>query len=58
MIGLYRKANQEVTTLTLYEDVYNIDKQGGVNQLKRPMEEIETRKTKRAVIRSKINDNK
>lgn len=33
------KANLEVAVATLYEDVYNVDKHGKVNQLKYSLDE-------------------
>ena len=49
------KANLKLATATLLEDIYKIDKQGKINQLKWVMEEIEIRKARGAVIRLRVN---
>lgn len=51
---LNTRANLELVTATLHEDMYNIDQQGEVNRLCSSLEEIETRKTKGVTIRSSI----
>ena len=48
------KSNLEVDVATLHEDVYNMDKQSKINQLKYSLDEIETRKAKGAAIRAKV----
>ena len=54
-LELDTKANLELATATLHEDFYNVDKQEEVNQLMRAMKEIETKKARRATIRSRVN---
>lgn len=47
-------AKLEIATANIYEDINNFQKQGDVNRLKEVMENIETRKAKRVVLRSRI----
>jgi hypothetical protein len=53
-VELDTKTNLELATVTLHEDVYDVDKQEEVNRLKKDMEEIETRKARGAAIRSRV----
>lgn len=42
------------TSATLHEDVYNVHKQGEVNQLRNMLEDIETTKARGAATRSRV----
>ena len=53
-VELDTKANLELATATLHEDVYVVVKQGKVNRLKKDMDEIKTRKVRGVAIRSKV----
>lgn len=48
------RANLELATAVLHDDVYNMDKQGEVNRLWNMLEYIEGRKAKGAAIRSRV----
>ena len=48
------RANLERAIAVLHEDVYNEAKQGEVNKLRHKVEEIETRKARGAVVRSRV----
>lgn len=48
------KAKLEVVVAILHEYVYNVYKQGVVNQLKQNLEEIEIMKAKGATIRARV----
>ena len=53
-VELDTKPNLELATATLHEDMYDVDKQGEVNRLKRDLDEIETRKARGAAIQSRV----
>jgi hypothetical protein len=53
-VELDTQANLKLATATLHEDVYDVDKQGQVNRLKKDMDEIETKKARGAAIRSRV----
>lgn len=48
------RANLEIATAQLYEDIYNEEKQGEANKYKRKIEEIETMKARGVTIMSKV----
>ena len=47
-VELDTKVNLKLATVTLHENVYDVDKQGEVNKLKKNMDEIETRQAREA----------
>ena len=51
---LNARANIEIATAKLHEDIYNVELQGEVNQYKQVLEEIEMRKARGAMIRSRV----
>lgn len=51
---LSARAKLEVVTASLHNDIYNAEKQGEVNQYKIILEDIKTRKTRNAAMRSKV----
>lgn len=51
---LNARANLEIATASLHDDIYNVGKQGEVNLLKRTIEDIKTRKARGATIRSRV----
>ena len=51
---LNARANLEVATIKLYEDIYNEELQGVTNMYRRILEDIETRKARGATIRSRV----
>ena len=51
---LNARANLEVVTAKLHDDVYNEELQGVANMHKRTLEEIETKKARGATIRSRV----
>ena len=53
-VELDTKPNLELATATLHEDMYDVDKQGEVNRLKRDLDEIETRKARGEAIQSRV----
>lgn len=53
-VKLDTRANLELATAVLHDDVYNMDKQGEVNRLWNMLEYIEGRKAKGAAIRSRV----
>lgn len=48
------KAKLEVATTSLHDDIYNVEKQGEVNQLENILKDIEIRKAKGAAIKSRV----
>lgn len=48
------RAKLEVVTAQLHEDFYNTHMQGEVSELRKALEEIDTRKVKGAYIRFKV----
>ena len=51
---LNARANLELAIAKLHDDIYNGQLQGVANMYKRTLEEIETRKTRGATIRSRV----
>ena len=51
---LNARANLEVATGQLHDDIYNVELQGKVNQIKHSLEEIEARKARGATIRARV----
>ena len=53
-VELDAKAKLEVVIANPHENIHSFEKQGEINRLKNIMDSIETKKTKRAGIRSRI----
>ena len=53
-VELDTKANLELATAILHEDIYDVDKQGEINRFKKYMDEIETRKARGSAIWSRM----
>ena len=54
MAELNTRENPEIATTNLHDDIYNVKKQGEVNQHKRALEGRKTRKARGAIIRARV----